>query len=68
MKKTRKKKTPIAGLHFDSRHPHAHLHQHLLLCNKLHDHRQTHTNRVSSNTRRTITHDIFKTFHNYNPC
>ena len=34
---------------FDSKYPRAHLHQHLLPCNDLHDHRQTHTDRVSSN-------------------
>ena len=28
--------------------PHAHLQQYLLPCNELHDHRQTHTYRVSS--------------------
>jgi len=31
-----------------STHPHAHLHQPMLPCNKLHDHRHTHRDKVSS--------------------
>jgi len=57
MKKTIK--TPTASPHSDSRHPHAHMHQHLLPCNKLHDYRHTHTYRVSSITKGTNT-----TWHN----
>jgi len=40
---------PQVGPLSDSKYPQTHLYQHLLLCNELHDHRKTHTNRVSSN-------------------
>jgi len=53
MKKT--SKTPILVPHSVSKHPHAHMHQHLLPCNKLHDHRQTHTYRMNSISRNTNT-------------
>ena len=64
----------MVGPHSVSTHPHAHLYQPLLSCNKLHDHRQTHTDRVSSNNKnkhnitelkfniKTLTHVIIFAF------
>ena len=46
MKKT--SKNSQSWPHSESKHPRAHLHPHLFPCNKLHDHHQTHTYRVSS--------------------
>jgi len=39
---------PLSG----SKYPRTYLHQHLLSCNEIHDHRQTHTGRVSSNKKK----------------